>query len=272
MLYESLPIIFALLVTGVVAGILAGLLGVGGGIVIVPVLYFIFQLLGISPASAMSIATGTSLLIILATSISSINAHYRRQNVDMEIAKLWGPFLFIGVIIGALTAVRAGGTVAMGIFGVVAILVAANMRFRAGKPALFQKLPGRFFQSLLASIVGLISVIMGIGGGTLGVPILTACNTPAHRAVGTAATFGLVIALPGAALMFLFSATPADAPVGTYGFINLPGFALIAPLSVLLAPLGVRLGASLDSTKLKQIFALFLFISGSRMMYQSFIN
>lgn len=269
---EWLPIILALVFTGCVAGILAGLLGVGGGIVIVPVLYFIFQGLGISPDTAMSIATGTSLLTIIPTSISSIRAHRKRDNIDLDIVKLWSPFIILGVIAGSVFATRVGGVFASAVFGIVALLVAANMLFRASAKPMQEKLPANIFQAILASVVGAISVVMGIGGGTLGVPLLSAFNTPAHRAVGTAAVFGFVIAAPGALLMLTLANSPADAPAGTIGFANIYGFALIVPLTILTAPLGVKIGSSLDSTKLKRVFAIFLIISASRMIYQSFLS
>ncbi|WP_086933675.1 sulfite exporter TauE/SafE family protein [Agarilytica rhodophyticola] len=269
---EWLPIVLALLFTGVVAGILAGLLGVGGGIVIVPVLYFIFQGLGINADTAMSIATGTSLLTIIPTSISSIRAHHQRGNIDLDIIKLWSPFIILGVVAGSIFATRAGGGVASAVFGCVALLVAANMLFRASAAPMQEKMPNNIVQAIFASIVGAISVVMGIGGGTLGVPLLSAFNTAAHRAVGTAAVFGLVIAAPGALLMLTLASTPTDAPAGTIGFANIYGFALIVPLTILTAPLGVKIGSSLDSAKLKRVFAVFLAISASRMIYQSFFS
>ena len=267
---EWIPIALALVVTGVVAGILAGLLGVGGGIVIVPVLFFIFQLLGVSAETAMSVATGTSLVTIIATSISSIKAHQAKGNVDWALLKVWAPFIVIGVILGGLFATRVGGSAATMVFGFVAILVALNMLFRAKAPALFQALPAKIVQYVMAVIVGGVSVVMGIGGGTLGVPLLTAFNVAAHRAVGTAAAFGLIIAVPGALLMLLTAQTPLDAPKGTWGFVNIIGALLIVPLTVVTAPIGVWLGAKMDGALLKRVFAIFLCISGSRMIYQSF--
>lgn len=264
-----LPIMFALACTGVLAGVLAGLLGVGGGIVIVPVLFFIFQLLGISSATSMSVATGTSLLVIIATSVSSIRSHRKKGNVDFELLKYWAPFIIIGALLGGLLSAEVGGLFASAVFGVVAILAALNMMFRAGASAVVQSLPNKFVQAVLGLLNGTVSVIMGIGGGTLGVPILTACNFPAHRAVGTSAAFGFLIAVPGALYILLFATTPEDAPLGTVGFINFLGFAFIVPLSVLAAPLGVKLGSLVNDIVLKRLFAIFLCLSGSRMIYQA---
>lgn len=264
---EWLPLMLAMLVTGAFAGILAGLLGVGGGIVIVPVLYFVLQTLGISPATAILVATGTSLLVIVPTSISSVRAHHKRGNVDWALLKRWWPFMIVGVVCGSALALRVNGEVVSGIFGVIAVLVAANMLFRAKAAPIAQQLPGMVGQGAMAGGIGFFSVMMGVGGGTLGVPLLTSCNYPSHRAVGTASFFGLLISVPGAIAMLL-AETPADAPEGMVGMVNVPGFAFIVPLTVLLAPFGAWLGSKLDAVMLKRVFAIFLCISGGRMLMQ----
>jgi len=266
-LSQWLPTVIAMLVTGAFAGILAGLLGIGGGIVIVPVLYFVLQAAGISPATAMLVATATSLLTIVPTSISSMRAHHKRDNVDWLLVKRWWAFILIGVALGSTFALNAKGTAASAIFGVVAILVAANMLFLTKAAPVVQQLPGKQGQGVMAGFIGFFSVIMGIGGGTIGVPLLTACNYSPHRAVGTASVFGLLIALPGSIAMLL-AHTPADAPQGMIGMVNLPGFLCIVPLTVMLAPVGARIGSKLDSVMLKRVFAIFLFISGGRMLMQ----
>ncbi len=165
-------------------------------------------------------------------------------------------------------ATRVDGLVLSTVFGAVAIAVALNMLFRSGAPALRESLPALPGQVIMAGVIGCLSVMMGIGGGTLGVPTMTAFNVRAHRAVGTAAAFGLIIALPGA-LMMLTPATPEGAPPGTIGLVNLPGFVVIVPMTTLLAPVGVRLGARLDGAVLKKVFAVFLIVVGLRMLWQS---
>lgn len=267
LLSQWLPTIIAMIVTGAFAGILAGLLGVGGGIVIVPVLYFVLQAANVSPATAMLVATATSLLTIVPTSISSIRAHHKRGNVDWLLVRQWWPYMLIGVVLGSSFALHAKGTAASAIFGVVALLVAANMLFRAKAAPIAQQLPGMKGQGGMAGLIGFFSVIMGVGGGTLGVPLLTACNYSPHRAVGTASVFGLLIALPGSIAMLL-AHTPTDAPEGMIGMVNLPGFLCIVPLTVLLAPVGALIGSKLDSLMLKRVFAIFLLISGGRMLMQ----
>jgi len=268
-LNQWLPTMIAMVLTGAFAGILAGLLGVGGGIVIVPVLFFVLQHFGIGAATAMLVATATSLLVIVPTSISSMRAHHKRGNVDWALLKRWAPFMILGVFVGSAFALKVKGEVTSAIFGVVALLVAANMLFRAKAAPIAQQLPGMTGQGLMAGITGFFSVMMGVGGGTIGVPLLNACNYPPHRAVGTASCFGLLISIPGAITMLL-AETPADAPQGMIGMVNLPGFLLIVPLTVLLAPVGAWIGSKLAPVMLKRVFAIFLCISGGRMLMQVF--
>ncbi|RDV27524.1 sulfite exporter TauE/SafE family protein [Alteromonas aestuariivivens] len=260
----------ALAGTGVFAGLLAGLLGVGGGIVIVPVLFFLFQALGVSADSAMVIATATSLATIVPTSVSSIRAHHGKGNVDWPLLKQWAPFILIGVLMGSYLVTRVKGEWLSIMFGVIATLSAINMLI-GRKDALFSGLPGRTGQGIMAGSIGLFSSMVGIGGGTLTVPTLTFCNYPAHRAVGTAAAVGLLISLPAAVTLLFAGASPQDAPVGTVGLVNLVGFICIVPLTVLFAPVGAALANRLDAGKLKKVFAIVLIITGVRMLAQSFV-
>lgn len=265
---NNIATLLALIATGVFAGVLAGLLGVGGGIVIVPVLFFLFQSFGVSPESAMLIATATSLATIVPTSISSIRSHTRKGNVDFNLLKGWAVFILIGVLAGSWLVTRVDGSMLTGLFGVIALLSALNMLFRTGKSALYNSLPKKAGQTVMGASIGFFSSMVGIGGGTISVPLLTLYNYPAHKAVGTAAAIGLIISLPGALTMLVLGSTPADAPVGTLGLVNLFGFACIVPLTVLFAPVGASLAAKLDAVKLKKIFACVLLITGIRMLAQ----
>ncbi len=267
---NNISTFLALAATGVFAGILAGLLGVGGGIVIVPVLFFLFQSFGVSPDSAMVIAAATSLATIVPTSISSIRSHNKKGNVDFNLLKHWLVFILIGVLLGSWLVTRVDGTWLTVLFGLIATLSALNMLFRTGKSALFAQLPGNIGQTAMGTSIGFFSAMVGIGGGTLSVPLLTLYNYPAHKAVGTAAAIGLIISLPGALTMLLLGSTPTDAPAGTVGLINLVGFLCIVPLTVLFAPLGASLAAKLDAAKLKKVFAAVLLITGLRMLVQLF--
>lgn len=268
---NNISTLFALITTGVFAGILAGLLGVGGGIVIVPVLFFLFQSFGVSPESAMLVATATSLATIVPTSISSIRSHHQKGNVDFVLLKRWAVFILIGVLVGSWLVTRVEGNILALLFGVIAVLSALNMLLRTGKSALYQKLPGATGQTVMGASIGFFSAMVGIGGGTISVPLLTLYNYPAHKAIGTAAAIGLIISLPGALTMLILGSTPVDAPAGTFGLVNLFGFICIVPLTVLFAPVGASLAAKLDAVKLKKIFAFVLLFTGLRMLAQFFL-
>jgi uncharacterized membrane protein YfcA len=269
-LLDNMTVILSLIGTGVFAGLLAGLLGVGGGIVIVPVLFFLFQALGVSAESAMVIATATSLATIVPTSISSIRAHHSKGNVDFALLKAWAVFILMGVLAGSYLVTVLDANFLTLMFGVIATLSAINMLI-GKKDALFNGLPGRVGQSIMAACIGFFSSMVGIGGGTLTVPTLTFCNYPAHKAVGTAAAVGLIISLPAAITLLFVGTTPVDAPFATYGYVNLLGFACIVPLTVIFAPIGAGIANKLDAGLLKKIFAVVLIITGLRMLAQVFI-
>ncbi|WP_289032384.1 sulfite exporter TauE/SafE family protein [uncultured Roseibium sp.] len=257
----------ALLATGVVAGIIAGLLGVGGGIVIVPVLYYMFSGLGIDQDVLMHLAVGTSLATILATGTSSACAHWKRGSVDMDLLKSWWWAIALGVIGGATLAGNLSGGALTLIFGVVALVVSANMLLRKEGSAIAEKLPGSPFKELMGLLIGGISVMMGIGGGTLGVPTLTLFSYPIRKAVGTAAAIGLIIAVPGTLMSIYFGWEAEGRPPFSLGYVNLIGFFLIIPASTYAAPLGAKIAHTIDPSKLKLIFALFLGFTGLRMIY-----
>ena len=268
---EHFTTFITLIATGAFAGTLAGLLGVGGGIVIVPVLFFLFQGFGVSAESAMPIATATSLATIIPTSVSSIRSHRKKGNVDFKLLKLLAPFILLGVLVGSWLVTRVDGKWLTVLFGVIATLSALNMLLRTGKSALFQELPGKAGRSIMGGVIGFFSSMVGIGGGTISVPLLTIYNYPAHKAVGTAAAIGFIISLPGALTMLIIGSTPADAPATTYGLVNMAGLLSIVPLTILFAPLGAALGAKLDAAKLKKVFAIVLLVTGIRMLAQCFL-
>ncbi|HBO16115.1 MAG TPA: hypothetical protein DD440_07235 [Porticoccaceae bacterium] len=269
MLLNGLPLLMALVTTGIVAGLIAGLLGVGGGLVIVPVLYWVFQSVGVDAAAAILMATGTSLTTIIFTSIASARAHYRYGNVDVPLFRRWAVPMLFGVVIGGWVSTRVDGSVLTGLFGSVASLIALNRLFRPNTTVVWDQLPSVVVQSGLAAVIGLTSVMMGVGAGTLGVAIMTSYNMQVHRAVGTAALFGCVIALPGAIMMLLNSGSPADSLVGTVGFVSIPGVLVIVPMTTLFAPVGVRLGSQLNAQKLQKIFAIFLMLIGAAMLWST---
>lgn len=260
----------SLMVTGIIAGIMAGLLGVGGGIVIVPVLYHLFTLLGIDEAVRMHVAVGTSLATIIPTSIMSSRSHFNRGSLDPAILKKLVPGVIIGVGIGAIVSGILNGQVLTGIFAVIALLVALNMAFKKDGFSVSDGLPGAAGTGVLGVFIGTISTLMGIGGGTLSVPILSAMRVPMVTAVGTGAALGFVISVPGAAA-FLFNGMGVEnRPPLTLGYVNLIGFALIVPATILMAPIGAGVAHAINANLLKKLFALFLFLTSLRMFYGIF--
>jgi len=258
---------FLLLAAGAVAGLTAGLLGVGGGIVIVPVLWHLFASLGIDEAVRMHVAVGTSLATIIATSASSVRAHHKRGAVDFDLLKSWGPWIFLGVIAGTAIAGHVRGPVLTAVFATVAAIVSLHMGFGRPEWRLAENLPTGAPKGLLAACIGAVSAMMGIGGGTLSVPILSLFGYPIHRAVGTAAAIGFIIGIPGA-LGFIWSGWGVqNLPPFSLGYISLIGFILILPTSTLLAPVGARLAHGLNTRNLKRVFAVFLGFTALRMFY-----
>jgi len=261
-----MQIVAAMGVTGFVAGILAGLLGVGGGIVIVPVLYFLFQSFGVDADIAMLVAVGTSLATIIATSISSVRSHHKKGGVDWALLRKWTPAVVIGVVAGTVLASVLKGQVLTVLFSILAFIVALRMLLSSSSGHVAEKLPGQPLETIYAFIIGFISVMVGIGGGSISVPILSAYNYPMRKAVASASGFGLVIALPGA-VGFIVSGLGAEGlPVGSIGYVNLLGFALIVPMTVLCAPLGAKIAHSVNPLFLKRGFAFFLLLTSIKMM------
>ncbi|WP_247873866.1 sulfite exporter TauE/SafE family protein [Azospirillum sp. TSH58] len=264
----QLPILGGgLLLAGGFAGLAAGLMGVGGGIVIVPVLYHLFTALGVDEAVRMHVAVGTSLATIIATSLTSLRAHRRRGAVDGELLRAWGPAIFLGVLAGTAVAGVVRGPVLTAVFAAMAVLVTLHMLFGKADWRIADGLPSGAPRQGLAGGIGMMSAMMGIGGGTLSVPILTLFGYPIHRAVGTAAALGFIIGVPGTVGFVLTGWNVPGRPDFSLGYVNLLGLALILPASMAMAPLGARLAHSLDTRVLRRVFALFLGLTAARMIY-----
>lgn len=263
---------FAMLATGCVAGVLAGLFGIGGGIVIVPVLEAALGFLGVDAAIRMHVAVGTSLATIIPTSISSARAHHRRGAVDVGVVKRWALFVLIGALLGAWIAAQVHSRVLAGVFATLALLVAFKMVFFPTSRELTDSVPRAPWVILIPTAIGCFSSMMGIGGGTFSVMTLTLFNEPIHRAVGTAALFGFVISLPGTVGFILSGLDDPRLPPGSLGYVNLPGLAAIAPATVLLAPLGARIAHSFSARKLSVLFGLFLVFVSLRLFYSAIVS
>jgi len=261
----------AMLATGCVAGVMAGLFGIGGGIVIVPVLELTLGLLGVDPAIRMHVAVATSLATIIPTSISSARAHHQRQAVDLAIVKRWAVFVLIGALAGAWIASQVHSRVLAIIFATLALLVALKMILLPESRNVTEDLPRGPLMPSIPTAIGCLSSMMGIGGGTFSVMTLTLFNQPIHRAVGTAALLGLVISLPGTIGFVLAGWSDVRVPPGSFGYVSLIGFALIAPATALTAPLGARIAHSFSEKKLSMFFGAFLVIAATRLFYGAFV-
>lgn len=251
------------LLLGLLAGFVAGLLGVGGGLIIVPILVWLFEAQGISQ-HAMHLALGTSLASILFTSMSSLRAHHARGAVDWETVKRITPGIVAGTFLGAALAARLS-PLPLKIFFVAFLFYAAVQMWWNFKPAAHRQLPASFGMFGAGGIIGAVSSWVGIGGGTLSVPFQLWCNVPLHRAIGTSAAIGLPIAATGA-LGYALGGAESAIP-GTLGYVHLTALACIALTSISTAPLGARTAHALPVGQLKRIFALLLFALATRMAW-----
>lgn len=259
-----LPMLVALLVIGAFAGVIGGLLGVGGGIVLVPAFFYAFGSLGYGGDQLMQVCVATSMATIVVTSLRSVSSHNKKGAVDWEVLKSWGPTLVIAAAIGTFVATRVSSFTLQAVFGALAGLAGLWMAFGRDDWRLGQAMPGQPARSALAGAVGFFSAMMGIGGGTFGVPLMTLYGLPIHRAVATASGFGVMIAVP-AVLGFLFLPV-AEAPPWTVGAINLPAFLVVIGTTLLTTPLGVRLAHAMNPKPLKRAFAIFLTLVALNML------
>lgn len=261
----------AMLATGTVAGVLAGLFGIGGGIVIVPVLEAALGLVGVDPAIRMHVAVGTSLATIIPTSISSARAHHERNSVDVDIVKRWGIFVLLGALLGAWIASQVHSRVLAMVFATLALLVALKMVLLPESRNLTSGVPRGPIVAIIPTAIGCFSSMMGIGGGTFSVMTLTLFNEPIHRAVGTAALFGLVISLPATFGFMVAGWGDLRVPPASLGYVSMIGFACIAPATVLAAPLGARIAHGFSEKRLGMLFGAFLVIASIRLFYRAFV-
>lgn len=250
---------------GAFAGLLAGLFGVGGGLVIVPVLALLFARSGFAPELIMHLAIGTSLATIVLTSLSSVYAHHRRGAVQWPLVGQLAPGILLGAWLGAALADQLASEWLQVIFGVFELLVALQMGLNL-RVSPHRGLPGRVGMGMAGGIIGTLSALVGIGGGTMTVPFLHWCNVAMRHAVATSAACGLPIALAGTAGYIVSGWETPGLPPLSSGYLYWPAFAGIVLASVLFAPLGARLAHSLPSGHLKRVFALFLALLGGRML------
>lgn len=271
-----LLLLAALMSVAVIAGFASGLFGIGGGAVMVPALHYAFKAIGVSDASIMHAAVATSSAVIIINSWRSVQKHKAKGAVDMDILlpkQIWRSYgLWIGVgsfVAASIIAPQLSSRALTVLFAVVAMLVA--LQFIFGRPdfTVRETVPGGLAPPLVGSFVGGLSALMGIGGGSLSVPLLSLCNVPIHRAIGTASGFGLAIALPATLGFILSGWGEVGRPAFSLGYVNLAGFLIIATVSAFMVPLGVRAAHALEAKRLKQIFGFCLLLVALNMIRES---
>lgn len=260
-----IAVALALIVIGAFAGFLAGLLGVGGGIVLVPAFFYAFSILGFDSPHLMQVCLATSLATIIVTSIRSTQSHHKKGAVDWGILRAWAPGIAIGAIGGVLVAAGLQSVILQVIFGVLGGGIGLYLAFGNQDWALGDAMPQGIKKWISAPILGFLSVLLGIGGGSLGVPFMSLHRIAIHRAVATAAGFGLAIAVPSA-IAWLFVDVQDPVPPLTFGAVNIPAFLIIVPMTFLFAPLGANVAHSMDARPLKKLFGIFLLIVAANMV------
>lgn len=258
-LNDVLMLAGALVGAGIVSGLLAGIFGVGGGAVIVPVLYEVFRLIDVPEDVRMQLCVGTSLAIIVPTSISSYRAHLRRNAVEMPVLRVWLVPVVLGVAIGGYVASFAPAWVFKAVFVAVASISAFKLLFGRADWRFADSLPGKAVMRLYGLMIGIASALMGIGGGAISNLLLSLYAMPIHRAVATSAGLGVIISVPGV-IAYIFSgwSKMAALPPFSIGYVSLIGFAMMVPTSIIAAPWGARIAHALPKRKLEVAFGIYL--------------
>ena len=265
---ELLTLAAGLLAAGMVTGVLAGIFGIGGGTVIVPVLYETFRLMGVPEEVRMPLCVGTSLAIIVPTSIRSFAGHLRKNAVDMDVLKIWLWPVVLGVVLGGYIAAFAPAWLFKAVFIVVACLSAFKLLFGRESWRLAADLPGKWAMRTYGAVIGAASALMGIGGGVLSNMVMTLHGRPIHQAVATSSGLGVIISIPGVAAYIIagWSKMSLLPPFST-GFVSLIGAALMIPTSILAAPWGVRIAHALPQRKLELALGFYLTFVAGRFLF-----
>jgi len=268
-IWGLMPFIVGLLITGVVSGVAAGLLGIGGGAIIVPALSAALLWLGFDADVTQHVAVGTSLAIIIPTGIMSARAHHKRGAVDVDILKLWAPVVAIATFGGGLMARYFSGDVLRIVFGVMAFFIAANILLPFQERLMGHLRNSPLTHRISAAVVGFISALMGVGGGSLSVPTIHAFGASMHKAVGTGAAIGVFIALAGTLGFIISGWDIAGRPPVSLGYINVIALVLVGLTASLCAPIGAALAHRMQQRTLKITFAIFLMVTGANMIWKA---
>jgi uncharacterized membrane protein YfcA len=258
----------AIVIGGMLTGLLAGLFGVGGGAVIVPVLYEIFRVIGVSDEVRVQLCVGTSLAVIIPTSIRSYLAHRAKGTLPVGVLKGWIVPVAIGVVIGSLLAAVAPAAVFKAFFAIMVFLVGAKFLFAREDWRISETLPGRPLMSAYGVFIGFYSAMMGVGGGSVSTLVLSLYGQPIHAAVGISAGVGVVISSVGA-IGFILAGLPYQnlMPPLSIGYVSLIGLALMGPVSAFFAPYGARIAHAMSRRRLEIAFGVFLWLIGLRFLW-----
>jgi uncharacterized protein len=271
-LAQLLPLAFLLVLIGAIAGVIAGLLGVGGGIVLVPAFLYAFTALDYDGPQIMQICLATSLATIVFTSIRSARGHAAKGALDRGILRGWAPGIAAGAVVGVLVAGGMRTTALMLVFGVLGTLVGLYLGFGREDWRLGDRMPTGLARAIVAPIIGFFSVLMGIGGGSFGVPLMRLYGVPIHRAVGTASGFGLIIAVPSVTGFLLSGWSSPEKPPLTFGLVNLPAFLIVIGVTMITTTWGVRLAHWMDPKPLKRAFAAFIMLMALNMLRKALLG
>ena len=268
-LSELLTLIAVLAVAASISGFIAGLLGVGGGIIMVPALYYAFTVMNYDIASRMHLALGTSLAIIIPTSIMSAKTHMKFKAVDFDLIKSFGIFIVLGVMLGTVLASNLKTPPLMLFFSIFAFIVGMFFIFIREKIGENPRPLSKFFKILVGVGLGFFAVPLGIGGGSLGVPAMRLFGYPIKIAIGTSAAIGFLISIFGATSMSLSGLLfdTVNTPL-SLGYVNLPGFLVFVPVTMIMAPIGAKLVHSTDKGVLSKIFGVFLLLIAIRSFFE----
>ena len=251
-------LVLELLLIGTCTGFLAGLLGIGGGMIMVPFVTMILTSKGYPPDYTVKMAVATSLATICFTSISSVRAHNQRGAVLWHVVKVLAPGILVGSLLGAQVAHALPGRM-LGVLFAVFVAFSATQMFLSRKPEPSRTLPGPLATFGMGSVIGLVSALVGAGGAFISVPFMTWCNIKIHDAVGTSAALGFPIALAGTAGYIYAGLGLPQMPPGSVGYLYLPGLVIISAASMLMAPVGARTAHRMDIQPLKKVFAVVLY-------------
>lgn len=255
-----------LLATSAVAGLLAGLLGVGGGIILVPALFYAFHTLGFGGPQLMQVCLATSLATIVVTSLRSVLQHNKKGAVDWDILRTWAPGMAVGALIGVAVAANLRSDVLQAIFGILGVVVGLYIGFGRSDWRLADTMPTGLRRTVMSPLMGFMSVLMGIGGGSFGVPIMALHGVTIHRAVATAAGFGMLIAVPSVLGFLLLDIAEESRPPYTIGAVNLVAFGIVIVMTLITTPIGARLAHGMNPKPLKRVFAVFLTLLALNML------